>query len=156
MAALKPATMARLEELFTDFPNRPAALIPALYIVQDEENHLTEENLSALADVLDMPKSAIYETATFYSLFSFDPRGRHIIRLCRSICCYLKGSDRLEEAMEKILGIREGETTPDGRFTYYLSECLAACDRAPMIQINEEIFGPIGPEDLPRILEAFQ
>jgi NADH-quinone oxidoreductase subunit E len=155
MGALKTVTLRRLEELFGDFPDRPAALIPSLYIVQEEENHLTEENLSGLADLLDMPKSSVFETATFYSLFSFKPQGRHVIRLCRSICCWLNGSDALEEAVRASLGVGFEQPTPDGRFILKHSECLAACDRAPAIQVDDRIFGPVTPAEIAGILEQF-
>ncbi len=155
MAALKPATIRRLEELFGDFRDRPSALIPALFIVQEEENHLTTDNLSALADLLDMPKSSVYETATFYSLYSFAPQGRHVIRLCRSICCWLNGSDALEETVRERLGVGFEQVTPDGRFILRHSECLAACNLAPAIQVDDRIFGPVTAADIAGILEEF-
>lgn len=150
---LSDRTLARLEELLRDFPNRQSALIPSLYVVQEEENHLTEENLQALARVLRMPASRIYETATFYSLFTFAPRGRHVIRLCRSICCWLRGGDALLAAIQEKLAIGPDETTGDGRFTLRTAECLAACDRAPALQIDDVVYGPVGAGDLDGILE---
>jgi NADH-quinone oxidoreductase subunit E len=155
IGALQETTRARLEELVRDFPDRPAALIAALYVVQEEENHLTEENLSGLAAFLGMPKSQVYQTATFYSLFEFGPQGRHIIRICRSICCFLRGGDAIYDHLRRRLGIGPEETTPDGRFTLKLSECLALCNRAPSMMIDEKCFGPLTPDEVDRILETY-
>ncbi len=155
-AALKEKTVARLEDLFRDFPIRSAALIPALYIVQEEENHLTEENLTALAAVIEMPKSQVYQTATFYSLFSFEPQGRHVIRLCRSICCFLRGGDAIFEHLTGRLGIGPDQTTPDGLFTLKMSECLALCDRSPSMMVDDQCFGPLTPEEVDKIVGEYR
>lgn len=156
MAGLKEKTRERLEDLFLYYPDRPAALIPALFLVQEEQNHLTEESLDDLADVIGMPKSTIYETATFYSLFSFEPQGKHIIRICRNICCFLRGSDKILAGIEKVLGVGVDETTPDGLFTLQVVECLAACDRAPAMMIDEKTYGPLKTEDLEDIFGEYR
>ncbi len=112
--------------------------------------------IGALAAVLDMPKSQVYQTATFYALFSFAPQGKHVVRLCRSICCYLSGSDALLAHAEKRLGIGDGETTADGLFTLRLAECLAACDRAPAMMIDDKTYGPLTAEDFDRIIGEYR
>lgn len=155
MADLKERTRARLSELLRDFPSPPAALIPALYIVQEEET-LDEASLTGLAAFLDMPKSQVYQTATFYSLFDFGPRGRHTIRLCRSICCFLRGGDDILTALTESLGIGPGETTPDGIFSLRMSECLAACDRAPCLQVDDSVHGPLTPDGVDAVLEKYR
>lgn len=155
MSALTPATLARLAELMRDYPNGAAALISALFLVQAEQSYLTEESLSELAAFLDMPKSQVYETATFYSLFEFGPQGRHVIRMCRSICCYLRESDALLAHVQRRLSIGPEETTADGRFTLKMSECLALCNRAPSMMIDDRTFGPLTPQEFDRILEEF-
>jgi NADH-quinone oxidoreductase subunit E len=156
MGRLKESTVALLEDLFLDYPDRPAALLSALYVVQSEENHLSEEGLSHLADIMQMPKSVIYETVTFFTLFYRKPLGRHIIRACRNICCYLRGSDQVVARLEEVLGVKAGETTPDGLFTLELSECLGACDQAPMMMIDDRIFGPLEGRDIEGILEEYR
>ena len=157
MDRLKDTTVAKLKELMKEYPIRQGALLPALYMVQAEEgNYLTKDHLTHIAAVMGLPKSLIYEVVTFYMLFYLEPRGKHTIRLCRNLCCFVRGSDELLDHLEGILGIKAGETTPDGLFSLELSECLAACERAPMIMINEKTFGPLKNEDLKPLLDQYR
>ena len=148
-------TRARLAELFARFPRKPDALLTALYIVQEDCNNLAPEVLDELAEIMAMPKSIIYEVVTFYHLYSTNPRGKNIILICQNLCCYLRGSDEIYRAVYDELGIRPGETTGDGRFTLETAECLAACERAPAMMINEKTFGPVDPEQVRKILREF-
>ena len=149
-------TRRRLEELFGRFPRKPDALLTALYIVQEDcDNRLAPEVLSELAAIMEMPKSIIYEVVTFYHLYSTKPRGRNVILICQNLCCYLRGSDEIYRAVYDALGIRPGETTEDGRFTLETAECLAACERAPAMMINEQTFGPVDAAQVKEILGKF-
>ena len=149
------ATRARLDELFGRFPRKSDALLTALYTVQEDCNHLSPEILSELADIMDMPKSIIYEVVTFYHLYSTKPRGKNIILVCQNLCCYLRGADAIYEAIYEELGIRPGETTEDGKFTLETAECLAACERAPAMMVNEKTFGPLDPVQAKEILKKY-
>jgi NADH-quinone oxidoreductase subunit E len=149
------ATRVRLDELFGLFPRKSDALLTALYIVQEDCNHLSPEILTELADVMDMPKSIIYEVVTFYHLYSTKPRGKNIILVCQNLCCYLRGADAIYEAIYEELGIRPGETTEDGKFTLETAECLAACERAPVMMVNEKTFGPLEPTQAKEILKKY-
>ena len=149
---ISPATRERLAKLLAEYPNKPAALLTALYLVQAECNHLSDEVLTEFAEIMEMPKSVIYEVATFYALYSTRPQGRNIIMVCQNLCCFLRGVDDLIMAFARELKIRPGETTPDGLFTLRPVECLAACERAPAIQINDRLMGPVSPADVPAIL----
>lgn len=155
-ATIRPETRERLAKLLAEYRRKPDALLTALYLVQAECNHLPDSVLTELADILEMPKSEIYEVATFYSLYSTRPQGTNIIMVCQNLCCFLRGVDELIDAFAKELGIRPGETTPDGRFTLRPVECLAACERAPAVQINERLLGPVTPADVPRLLAEFR
>lgn len=148
-------TRARLTELFARFPRKPDALLTALYIVQEDCNNLAPEVLDEVAEIMEMPKSVIYEVVTFYHLYSTKPRGKNIILICQNLCCYLRGSDEIYQAVFEELGIRPGETTEDGRFTLETAECLAACERAPALMINEKTFGPVDPEQVKGILKGY-
>ena len=104
---------------------------------------------------MEMPKSIIYEVVTFYHLYSTKPRGKNIILICQNLCCYLRGSDEIYQAVREELGIGPGETTDDGRFTLETAECLAACERAPAMMVNEETFGPLDPDRVKEILRKY-
>jgi len=153
---ISPATRERLAKLLTEYRRKPDALLTALYLVQAECNHLSDEVLTEFAEIMEMPKSVIYEVTTFYSLYSTRPQGRNIILVCQNLCCFLRGTDEVIMAIARELGIKPGETTPDGLFTLRPCECLAACERAPAIQINEKLMGPVSPADIPGILAEYR
>jgi NADH-quinone oxidoreductase subunit E len=149
-------TRERLDRLFERFPRKPDALLTALFMVQEDcERHLPSEVLDELAAIMEMPKSIIYEVVTFYHLYSTEPRGKNIILICQNLCCYLRGSDEIYRAVREELGIGPGETTGDGCFTLETAECLAACERAPAMMVNEETFGPLDPDGVKEILRKY-
>ena len=149
------STRTRLDDLFSRFPRKSDALLTALYTVQEDCNALTPDVLTELAAIMEMPKSIIYEVVTFYHLYSTKPRGKNIILICQNLCCYLRGSDEIYQTVFDELGIRPGETTKDGRFTLETAECLAACERAPMLMINEKTFGPVDPAQVRELLKKY-
>lgn len=126
-----------------------------LHELQDlnPEHYLTKEDIQAVADYLGEPYAYVHGVATFYTMFSLTPRGRHIIRLCDSPPCHLMGSASVLEHLKKKLGIDVGQTTPDGTFTLEVASCLGVCGVAPAIMINDEMFGKLTPERLDSILE---
>lgn len=131
---------AEIDHWVAKYPDdrKDSAVIPALSIVQEaHEGWLTEEMMDAVADYLGMPKVSVYEVATFYSMLQTKPVGRHKVALCKNISCMLRGADKILVHMENKLGIKLGETTPDGRITLIPEEeCLAACTGAPMMTID--------------------
>ena len=149
------STRERLVELFGRFPRKSDALLTALYIVQADCNNLAREVLDELAAIMEMPKSIMYEVVTFYHLYSTKPRGKNIILVCQNLCCYLRGADGIYRTIFEELGIKPGETTGDGRFTLETAECLAACERAPAMMVNEQTFGPVDPEQVREILKRY-
>lgn len=132
-----------------------SAVMAALRIVQDQNNgYLTNDLMDAVAEYLEMPSIAVYEVATFYSMFELEPVGRHKICLCTNISCMLCGSDNIVEHLTQRLGIAMGQTTPDGRFTLKEVECLGACVEAPMFQIGDTYYGNLTAEKIDKILEG--
>lgn len=117
-----------------------SALIMALRIVQDEHGHLTEEHMQSVADYLSLPKAYVFEVATFYTMYRLEPHGKYTIGICDSISCMLCGAKDLIKFTENLLGIKVGETTPDGMFTLKHVECLAACCAAPAVLVNDNIY----------------
>ncbi|MBA2654237.1 MAG: NADH-quinone oxidoreductase subunit NuoE [Gammaproteobacteria bacterium] len=135
-----------------------SAVLFALRVVQEENGGwLTNDLMDAVAKYLELPSIAVYEVATFYSMYDLKPVGRHKVKVCTSISCMLKGSDKIISHLRDRLGINMGETTPDGLFTLKEVECLAACGNAPAIQIDDKsYFEDITPEKIDVILDEMQ
>lgn len=136
---------------------RQSAVLGALRAVQHAEHWLSEEKLNAVADYIGMPRIAVYEVASFYSMFSLEPVGRHVIAVCRNVSCMLRGADEVVEYIENKLGARLGESTPDGKF--YLKpeeECLAACGGAPMMQVDHVYYENLTPARVDEILDSLE
>lgn len=135
---------------------RQSAVMSTLRIVQEEHGYLTTELMDAVAEYLDMAPIAVYEVASFYTMYEHKPTGRHLINVCTNISCQLRDSARVVNHLEKKLGIRLGETTDDGRFTLRSVECLGACVNAPMMQVDKEYHENLTtPESIDAALEQY-
>jgi NADH-quinone oxidoreductase subunit E len=157
--ALSPEVMSKIDEWRAKFKpeQQRSAVLQALMIVQDDNNgHLTTELMDLVADYLSLPKIAVYEVATFYTMYELKPVGKYKIGVCDSISCRLCGSHALMEDLKRRLGIEIGETTEDGRFTLQKVECLAACGRAPVMLINKEYHEHLTPEKVQTILDSLE
>ncbi|HMM76385.1 MAG TPA: NADH-quinone oxidoreductase subunit NuoE [Gammaproteobacteria bacterium] len=145
-----------IDEWVAKYPpeRKQSAVLAALREVQHENlGFLTVPLMDAVADYLDMPRIAVYEVASFYSMFETKPVGRHSVSICTNISCWLRGSDRIVEYVEKKLGCKIGETTADGRiFLKPEEECLAACCGAPMMQVDHVYHEHLTPEKIDEIL----
>jgi NADH-quinone oxidoreductase subunit E len=137
---------------------KQSAVLAALREVQhDNGGYLTTELLDAVADYLEIPVIAVYEVASFYSMFELKPVGRHSISVCTNVSCMLRGSDEIVRHVQSKLGIKIGESTPDGKF--YLKqeeECLAACAFAPMMQVDHVYYENLTPEKVDQILDSLE
>lgn len=121
-------------------------LIPQLQKLQDENGYISKEGMVKIANSLNISLSDVYSTATFYSFFIHKPVGKNIIRVCKSLPCYLKDSQGLIERLKDILGISPGETTADNKFSLLLTNCIGDCDQAPAMMINDTIYGNLSDE----------
>lgn len=153
-------TKERIEEIdhwVAKYPQdeKQSAVMAALRIVQEEKNFLTPELMDAVAEYLDMPRIAVYEVASFYTMYEHKPIGKHLINVCTNISCKLNGSREVVSYLEKKLDIRLGETTQDGKYTLRSVECLGACVNAPMMQINKEYHENLTPEKIDQVLEVY-
>ncbi|QDP71742.1 NADH-quinone oxidoreductase subunit NuoE [Legionella israelensis] len=150
--------MKNIDHWIAKYPaeEKQSAVMSALMIVQDECGHLTQELMDAVAEYLEMPPIAVYEVATFYSMYHIKPVGRHSINVCTNISCLLRNSDEVVEHLQKRLGIKLGETTSDGRFTLNSVECLGACVNAPMMQVDKDYHENLTPEKIEAVLEQYQ
>ena len=131
-------------------------LLELLKEAQDRWGYLSGELLVEIAKSLDAPVSEVYGVASFYSFLSTKPQGRNVIRICKSVPCFLKNSDIIIESVKKELGIKPGETTPDGRFSFELTNCIGACDKAPAMMLNHDVYGDLTPERISQILREYE
>lgn len=135
-----PSAMERVKEMMSRYPEgkEKSALLPVLHLAQDEfGNWLSVETMDYVARLLHLQPIEVYEVATFYSMYNLQPVGRFLLEVCHTGPCAIRGAEKMLETLEKKLGIKAGETTPDGLFTIKRVECLAACGYAPMMQIGE-------------------
>jgi NADH-quinone oxidoreductase subunit E len=151
--SLSDAELAEIDAEIAHAPYRAAVAIDALKIVQAYRRWVSDECLLALADYLEMPAAELEGVATFYNLIFRRPVGEKVILVCNSVSCWIKGCDRVREAISRELGIAPGETTPDDRFTLLPVTCLGACDRAPVMMVGDDKFEDVTPERIAAILE---
>jgi len=154
-----PEIRAEIDRWIAKYPEewRQSAVMAALQIVQENNGgYLTQERMDQVAAYLDMPPIAVYEVATFYSMYELKPVGRHKVCVCTNVSCMINGSDKIVEHMERKLGIKLGETTEDGKFTLKEVECLGACGGAPMFQIGTKYYENLTTELVDSILEGLE
>ena len=148
--------LLKVAHIAAPYVGREDMLIEVLQQAQKvAHNAATEDVISIIAQVMGIPKAKVYSVVSFYAFFSTELRGKYIIRMCHSAPCHIKGAKELLEAFKKELGVEVGETTADGKFTLELCECLGICDRSPAIMINDEVYGPLTPADVPALLKKF-
>ena len=131
-------------------------LLEILIAAQRELGYLSEEAMSAAARTLSLPLSEVYGVATFYAFISVKPQGRNVIRVCKSLPCYMKNGRRIAESVEKEIGIRPGATTPDGRFSFEWTNCIGACDQAPAMLVNGHLYGNLTSKKISEILKSYE
>jgi len=157
---LSEHTRHEIDHWVAKFPEgrQRSAVIAALRAAQHQnQGYLTAELMDAIATYLDLPPVHVYEVASFYSMFETDPAGRIHISVCTNISCMLNGADKIVEHVEKRLGIKTGETTPDGTiFLKCEEECLAACNNAPMMMVDHKYFENLTPEKVDEILDSLE
>ncbi|HLI07830.1 MAG TPA: NADH-quinone oxidoreductase subunit NuoE [Ktedonobacteraceae bacterium] len=128
----------RMRDLAARYPVARSAVMPALYVAQEEEGYITREGLQAVAEAVGITVDDVESVATFYTMYHQRPPGKKVIKVCTSISCYLRNCDALVEHLEERLGIKRGETSADGNYTLLTAECLASCGTAPVLQVNGE------------------
>jgi NADH-quinone oxidoreductase E subunit len=149
-----PASQEKIQRLLERYPARRAVMLPALHLAMQEFPYIDDAVCHAIADLLQVPMVDVKGVATFYSMFPTAPHGTYSLEVCINLSCSLNGARRCLRYLESKLGIKAGETTPDGRFTLRGMECLAACDQAPMMYINNAVMHTHLTEDkLDQILQ---
>jgi NADH-quinone oxidoreductase subunit E len=143
-----------IEAEMTHYPTREAVCIDAMKIVQRHRGWVSDESIRDIGELLGMSTADLDGVATFYNLIFRKPVGRHVIMLCDSVSCWIMGYDRMREHLKAKLGIEFGETTPDNRFTLLPIVCLGACERAPVMTIDNDLYGNLDPAGIDGLLEG--
>ncbi len=132
------------------------ALMPVLQRAQTTFGYLPEEVLEMIAKELKVPLSEVYGVATFYAQFSFEPKGEYNVSVCLGTACYVKGAKDILDKLKEDLGIEEGGTTPDGKFSINVTRCIGACGLAPVMSVNEDVFGRMKLAKVKEILDNYR
>ncbi|MCR4930164.1 MAG: NADH-quinone oxidoreductase subunit NuoE [Lachnospiraceae bacterium] len=144
-----------LKKIIAENKDQKGALMPIMQKAQDIYGYLPIEVQTMIADGMNIPLEKVYGVATFYSQFALNPKGKYQISVCLGTACYVKGSGDVYAKIEEILGIKGGECTPDGKFSLDACRCVGACGLAPVMMVNDEVFGRLKPDDVKGILEQF-
>ena len=143
---------AEIDILIAKYAQKRSAVLPLLYIAQDSYGHLTDAAIREVADILELPATDVFEVVGFYTLFYDQPVGRWVLQVCDDVPCCFTGAEELIQALEHSLGIRSDQTTADGMFTLQRVKCLAACNRAPLLQANLDYVYHLTPDKVDGLL----
>jgi NADH-quinone oxidoreductase subunit E len=153
---LSESARAELLQYAGRYPIKRSAILHGLRLVQREAGYLTEAGMRDVASLLEITPHDVYDVATFYTMFYLRPKGEYLLQVCRTLPCALGGAEKLLGHLEAQLGIRAGETTSDGKFTLMAVECLAACDKAPVMQVNDDYHESLTLEQVDRLLAEWR
>ncbi len=142
-----------IQSLLPHYQTKQSAMIPALYLAQKEYGHLTEEAIREVAAVLEVDPTEVWGVSGFYSLLYDAPVGRYVLHICDDLPCALRGAEKFADHVCRKLGVKSGQTTPDGMFTLERVMCLGACDKAPVMQVNLEFYENMTPEQADRLID---
>jgi NADH-quinone oxidoreductase E subunit len=151
-SGLSDAGRKKIDAICARYPNRQAACLPALHVAQSEFGHITEEAIDAVAAALGISRAHVFGVATFYTMFHREAVGKNVLMVCTNISCMLRGGYEVLAEIEAQLGVKKGETTPDGQFTVVEEECLAACANAPMMICGQDYFLDLDKDKVAAIL----
>ena len=151
-----PSQINKIDNILKNHSWEESALISILHEIESLYNYLPVWALRHISGKLNIPMIQVYGVASFYDAFHLKPRGKHLIRVCKGTACYLKGATQIFEALERELGIKEGETTPDQNFTLQSVHCVGACALAPVVVIGEHYFDKVSPTKLRSMLRKVQ
>jgi NADH-quinone oxidoreductase subunit E len=152
-AEFPPEARARIEKILTRYPTRQAALLPVLWVAQETWGWISKEAAEEVARILELPAAHVDGVLTFYTMYNLRPVGRNLLQFCTSISCHLAGAERLMERCRERLGVDLEQTTPDGKFTVVEVECIAGCDRAPSMMVNDTYHEPMDEKKLDALLD---
>jgi len=143
-----------IEGILKGFEGKPEDLIPVLQAIQERYGYIPKESIRSISDAIHVFPSQVQGVMTFYAQFAMTPRGRNIVRVCRGTACHVRGGRGVLRVVKKVLGIEEGETTEDLKFTLETVACLGACALSPVMVVNKKYYGQMNPKRIETILNA--
>ncbi|NLV35958.1 MAG: NADH-quinone oxidoreductase subunit NuoE [Clostridiaceae bacterium] len=146
----------KLQEIIEKYKNINGALIPVLHEAQDVYGYLPMSVQKKISEKMNIPLSEIYGVVTFYTQFSLKPKGKYKVSTCMGTACYVKGSNLILDKLKEKLGISVGDCSEDGRFSLEACRCIGACGLAPVIMINDDVYGKLSPDDIDKILDKYK
>lgn len=150
-----PEHIVAFIEQYRDSEHSESQLIAILHMVQAHFGFLGQDKMQAVAQLAQVPLAKVTGVATFYHYFRLQPRGKHVINVCLGTACYVKGADKLSQRLMDDLGIQFGETTKDGVFSLDSTRCLGTCGLAPVVMVDDQVYGPVTPSEISIILEKY-
>lgn len=153
---LSEESKQRIRELMAKYPKPRSAILPALHVVQEQLGWVPEEAQAEVAEMFGMPAAEVRSLVTFYYMYHRKPVGKYVLKVCRSISCWLRRSEDVEHNLCHHLGVKPGEMTEDGMFTVVHGECMAACVAAPVIQVNDRFVENIDPDKVSDIIDKLR
>src|SRR5690242_9192484 len=154
--SLQEKYASEIDSILSRYAQKRSAVLPLLYIAQDEYGHLTDSAIREVAAILGLPSTDVFEVVGFYTLFYNKPVGKWVLQVCDDVPCCFLGAEQLVADLESKLGIAADQTTPDGMFTLQRVKCLADCDRAPLLQANLEYYRNLTPEKVDAMLSELR
>lgn len=152
-AEFPPEALARIEKILSCYPTRQAALLPILWVAQETWGWISKEAAEEVARIVQVSPAHVDGVLTFYTMYNLRPVGKNLLQICTSISCHLAGADRLIERCRERLGVPLGETSADGKFTVIEVECIAGCDKAPSLMVNDTYHEPVDEKALDALLD---
>lgn len=152
---LSNENFARLDEVIEEHKEKRGALMPVLHEAQKIFGCLSLEVQQKISEKMSVPLSEIYGVVTFYSQFTLEPKGKYTIGVCLGTACYVRGSQAIVDKVTELTGVEVGKTSPDGKFSLEATRCIGACGLAPVLTVNEEVYGRLTVEDIPGILAKY-
>lgn len=153
---LTQENLQKAEALFNKYPQKKAALLPILWIAQEQEGWISEDMMRYIGDLVEVPYVHVLGVVTFYTMYKSKPHGKYHIEVCTNVSCMLKGSDKIVSTVEQQCGAKIGQTSADGKFTVSEVECMGACGGAPMIAIGEEYYENLTAEKTEQLLASLK
>lgn len=154
--AFPDSLKTKIQALISNHETKQSALIPVLREVQNEYGYLSNESMEEVAGILELSPSSIQNVATFYTMFFREPVGKHVIWLCRTLSCALRGAEEIEHHLCHKLGVKTGETTEDGKITLMEAECLASCGTAPVMLVDDSLKENLTRENVDKLIEELR
>ena len=156
MAHISEAGIRKISEICSRYADEKTPLMMILSDIQNEYGYIPLDVQQIVSKKTGISVAEIYGVVTFYSFFSLEPKGKYIIGCCLGTACYVKGAQLVLDELEKVLGVPAGSTTPDGMFTLNATRCLGACGLAPVIMVNDDVYGRLTPDQVAGIIEKYR